>query len=297
MFTSPINFWLETSVNGTTLTPRQPLTPAPTALAAQGLVLPYAGTTTFAQNAAFSVINNTAVGSAIGVDGEAVATGVNGVGFNGVVGTSNRMNGRGVTGTASAGSTLDIGVLGVSTTGYAGYFSGNVTVNGTLSKAAGAFKIDHPLDPANKYLYHSFVESPDMKNVYDGVVTTDADGYATVTLPQWFETLNRDFRYQLTVIDEANRPEFVQAKITAGIRNDRFTLRTSAPRTTVSWQVTGIRQDRWANAHRIPIEEPKSALERGRYLHPELYGQPAELSVVDVNARPAANSGVQQPAQ
>ena len=51
--------------------------------------------------------------------------------------------------------------------------AGNVDVIGTLSKGGGSFKIDHPLDPANKYLYHSFVESPDMKNMYDGNVTTD----------------------------------------------------------------------------------------------------------------------------
>jgi hypothetical protein len=55
----------------------------------------------------------------------------------------------------------------------AGNFSGNVSVSGSLSKGGGSFKIDHPLDPANKYLYHSFVESPDMKNIYDGVATLD----------------------------------------------------------------------------------------------------------------------------
>ena len=34
-----------------------------------------------------------------------------------------------------------------------------------MSKPGGSFKIDHPVDPACKYLYHSFVESPDMMNV------------------------------------------------------------------------------------------------------------------------------------
>jgi hypothetical protein len=59
--------------------------------------------------------------------------------------------------------------------------SGNTDILGTLTKPAGSFKIDHPLDPANKYLYHSFVESPDMKNMYDGNVTTDEAGLATVS--------------------------------------------------------------------------------------------------------------------
>jgi hypothetical protein len=48
----------------------------------------------------------------------------------------------------------------------------------------------------------------------------------------------------------------------------------------VSWQVTGIRQDAWANAHRIPVEELKSGKERGSYLHPELYGAGEEKGVL-----------------
>lgn len=76
----------------------------------------------------------------------------------------------------------------------------NLTVDGRLTKAAGSFKIDHPLDPANKYLLHSFVESPDMMNIYNGEVALDGLGKATVELPAWFEALNQDFRYQLTAI-------------------------------------------------------------------------------------------------
>ena len=67
--------------------------------------------------------------------------------------------------------------------------NGNVSVTGTLSKGSGSFKIDHPLDPKNKYLYHSFVESPDMMNIYNGNITTDANGFATVEMPDWFEAL------------------------------------------------------------------------------------------------------------
>jgi hypothetical protein len=67
--------------------------------------------------------------------------------------------------------------------GLAGDFRGDVAVGGILTKAGGSFKIDHPLDPSNKYLYHSFVESPDMKNIYDGIAALDAAGEATVELP------------------------------------------------------------------------------------------------------------------
>jgi trimeric autotransporter adhesin len=167
------------------------------------------------------------------------------------------------------------GVLAGSATGYAGWFNGNLEVNGNLIKGGGSFKIDHPLDPANKYLSHSFVESPDMKNIYDGVVTTDAQGDAVVNLPEWFETLNRNFRYQLTVIGQ-----FAQAIVATEITDDRFSIKTDKPHVKVSWQVTGIRQDAWANAHRIPVEEEKSEVERGFYLHPELYGAPEEKGIL-----------------
>jgi hypothetical protein len=163
------------------------------------------------------------------------------------------------------------GVRGVSTNGLAGEFFGNVVVTGTLSKGGGSFKIDHPLDPENRYLYHSFVESPDMKNIYDGNVVTNENGEATVTLPEYFEALNRDFRYQLTVIGT-----FAQAIIAEEIKDNRFVIRTSAPGVKVSWLVTGIRQDAWANKNRIPIEVEKQERERGYYLHPEAFDKPEE---------------------
>ena len=167
------------------------------------------------------------------------------------------------------------GIIAGSSGGYAGWFNGNVNVDGNLSKAGGSFKIDDPLDPANKYLYHSFVESPDMMNIYNGNVTTDAQGDAVVTLPEWFETLNRDFRYQLTVVGQ-----FAQAIVAGEVAGGQFSIKTDKPNVKVSWQVTGIRQDAWANAHRIPVEVEKPEVERGFYLHPELYGAPEEKGVL-----------------
>jgi hypothetical protein len=210
---------------------------------------------------------------------------------NGVEGDSGGPDGFGVYGTNSAEDS--IAIYGIDTTAssaglvgiapyaviangsvLAGEFIGNVEVEGTLSKDSGSFKIDHPLDPANKYLYHSFVESPDMMNIYNGNVTTSAAGEAVVTLPEWFETLNRDFRYQLTVLGQ-----FAQAIVSSKVANHQFSIKTDKPDVEVSWQVTGIRQDAWANAHRIPVEEMKSEKERGFYRHPELYNAPPEKSV------------------
>jgi len=148
------------------------------------------------------------------------------------------------------------------------YFNGDLAVTGNISKGGGSFKIDHPLDPENKYLYHSFVESPDMKNIYDGVVETDEEGLADVVLPEWFTALNRDFRYQLTVIGQ-----FAQAIVAEEIADNRFAIRTDLPNVKVSWQVTGIRQDAYAEANRIPVEVEKSDQARGAYLHPEAFAQ------------------------
>jgi hypothetical protein len=179
---------------------------------------------------------------------------------------------------AYAGSPSDNMVYGL-----AGVFEGTVYVNGNLSKAAGSFAIDHPTDPDHKYLYHSFVESPDMKNIYDGNVVTDGSGTAVVQMPDWFEALNRDFRYQLTVIGQ-----FAQAIVASKIASGQFVIKTDKPGVEVSWQVTGIRQDAWANAHRIPLEVEKAAGDQGHYLHPELFGHAGEPDIHELHhPRPA----------
>ncbi len=239
----------------------------------------------------YGLVTSTSPGAgSAGVRGENNGTGENGFGVWGsqngfgwgVYGTAPR--GRGVSGFSSSGdgvvgfspsvvgvvgtSTSGDGIVGESSTGLAGHFFGDVTVTGTLTKGAGAFKIDHPLDPARKYLQHSFVESPDMMDVYNGNATTDGNGFATVKLPAWFQALNRDFRYQLTSLSGLQ-----DVAVAKEIAHNRFTIQSEKPHARVSWQVTGIRHDAYANAHRIKVVVPKSGADAGKYLHPELYGQ------------------------
>jgi hypothetical protein len=186
-------------------------------------------------------------------------------GGSGVTGTS--ILGSGVEGVSFSTDPNRGAIFGQNANGFAGVFLGKVRVTGALTKAGGGFTVDHPLDPGNRYLSHSFVESPDMLNVYSGNVTTDAKGEAAVTLPGYFEAANRDFRYQLTVIGD-----FAQAVVAEEIRENRFRVRTDRPQVKVSWQVTAVRQDAWAAANRIAAEEDKAPGEKGRYLHPELFG-------------------------
>jgi hypothetical protein len=168
---------------------------------------------------------------------------------------------------AAAGAANGIGVsASAPLTSYAGYFAGNLHVTQTLSKGLGSFRIDHPVDPANKFLSHSFVESPDMMNIYNGVVVLDDDGEARVQMPDWFEALNRDFRYQLTAVGSSAPGLYVGSEMKDG----SFTIAGGSKGQKVSWQVTGIRQDALANAHRIPVEEDKTEDERGKYLHPDV---------------------------
>jgi len=47
----------------------------------------------------------------------------------------------------------------------------------------------------------------------------------------------------------------------------------------VSWQVMGVRQDPYLEANRMKVEEDKPEVERGYFLHPEVYAQPKERGI------------------
>jgi hypothetical protein len=169
---------------------------------------------------------------------------------------------------------------------YAGYFIGKVSMNsslyvggtaqvaGTLFASGGLqttgtknFVIDHPLDPENKILRHAAIESNEVLNQYSGNVTTDASGLATVTLPNYFETLNKDFRYQLTAIGS-----FSQVIIKKKISKNQFIIQSKQPKVEVSWQITGVRNDRNMQYKPFVAESEKEEGEKGTYLSPEAYG-------------------------
>jgi hypothetical protein len=176
----------------------------------------------------------------------------------------------GVMGDAVLGDT-NIGVYGYADGGsdnWAGYFDGNVRVTGSLVNPLAGFEIDHPVDPDNQYLRHAYVGSPEMKTVYDGTVRLDATGEATVLLPDWFEDLNRDFRYQLTPVG-APAPGLYVAD---PVREGRFRIAGGEPGLTVSWQITGVRRDAHAERHPLIVEEEKHAQDRGHYISPAAHG-------------------------
>jgi hypothetical protein len=158
--------------------------------------------------------------------------------------------------------------------GLAGDFIGDVDVSQTLSAATKNFKIDHPQDPTGKYLKHTTIESPDMLNVYSGTVTLDASGEATVRLPDYFESINKDYRYQLTAIG-APGPKL---HIAQEISNNQFRIAGGKSGMKVSWEVKGVRDDPYARQNRVQVEVQKPADKQGTYVHPEAYGAPKSQS-------------------
>jgi hypothetical protein len=214
----------------------------PSPVAAADVVL---GAVNTATNAT-TIRNTQALSSAKAIVG-LVTTTIAGSSTAGVQGQSNATNGNGLFGVAMSGP----------------------SAKGAWGRSAG---ISGRADPPDSI--RSFVESPDMMNIYNGNVVTGANGRAAIRLPRYFPALNRDFRYQLTVIGA-----MAQAVVEGEIENGRFTIRTSQPRVKVSWQVTGIRKDPYANRNRIKVEESKPRSERGTYLHPKAYGKPVSAGV------------------
>jgi hypothetical protein len=205
-------------------------------------------------------------------------------------------SGRGVYGISTSGvgvlahTTSGIAVDGISESGIAvyghrkvkydpnkpnsvaGYFDGGIkVVNGDKH-----FQIDHPLDPQNKYLVHTCVESSERKNVYDGVARLDKEGAAWAELPEWFEALNGDFRYQLTAVGGSAPGLHVAEEVS----ENRFKIAGGKEGMKVCWQITGSRKDPWAAANPFEVEQQKPEEERGRYLEPSLYDAPEEQRVM-----------------
>jgi hypothetical protein len=184
--------------------------------------------------------------------------------------------------TNGAGSALLAQATVSGNPGQAGTFNGHVTVNGnlTVTGTKSGFHIDDPRAPADRTLTHTPLETDALAVTYSGNVRTGADGRATVRLPEYAKAIAGDWRYQLTPIGR-----FGQAIVEQEVRGGRFVVRTEQPGTKVSWTVTGTRRDPQAVEHGIdPVREKRGA-DRGRYLDPSLYGQPASRSSVESIAR------------
>jgi len=134
-----------------------------------------------------------------------------------------------------------------------------------------------------EYLTHAAIESSEVLNLYTGNATLDDSGAAVAQLPEWFEAINKDFRYQLTNIG-GFAPVYIAEEVSGG----RFKIAGGRPGTKVSWQVTGVRHDAWEKAYPMEVEADKGA-DRGHSLTPELYGQPQRRGLATKRSHRRAN--------
>ncbi|MCC6358997.1 MAG: hypothetical protein IT450_09650 [Phycisphaerales bacterium] len=228
-------------------------------------------------------------GTNYGVYGESLSPGGYGIYGKGAE------SGVGVYGTSSGGAPFNTSsavygeiINGTPSFSYAGMFIGDVNISQSLIvhddlAVAGtkSFKIDHPLDPANKYLVHYCTESPEPLNVYRGNVVLDDAGRAWIDLPSYFEAVNRDLSYSLTPIGAAAPNLHVAAEV----HDNRFQIAGGGPGLKVSWRVEAVRNDAWVRAHGAPVEVEKPPHERGKYLQPEVHGASPEMGIEQQHRR------------
>lgn len=162
-----------------------------------------------------------------------------------------------------------VGVRGVGGT-YAVFAQGNLAATGTKN-----FIIDHPHDPENKFLRHYSIESDEVINMYRGMVTLDGSGKAQVDLPAYFADINTNFSYQLTPIGTPQQPYIAEE-----IQGNSFQV-AGAPNSKISWVVLAERNDLYLqqNPDQKNPEFEKPEGKKGKYLSPELYGQPMEMQI------------------
>jgi hypothetical protein len=177
--------------------------------------------------------------------------------------------GTGVRGESISETGATYGVYGAtaSPNGWGVFSNGRFGSTGTKS-----FVIDHPLDPTNGYLIHYSSESPEPQNRYSGNVVLDERGVSAVVLPEYFGSINAEFRYLLTPIGGAAPNLHIAQEISA----NTFVIAGGRPGMKVSWEVVARRNDRFVAQRGAPVELLKTGNERGRYLMPELYNQPRE---------------------
>lgn len=154
-------------------------------------------------------------------------------------------------------------------TGYAGYFYGDVHINGTLTGSNKQFVIDHPSDPYNKILRHSCVESSEMMNIYKGRAKL-VNGEVVIELPNYFDALNHPEHREINLTPVNGwSPLYLNGEIA----NNQFVVKTTDQgnkNQEFSWVVYAVRNDKWAQDHPLIVEEEKgenSRFEKGELIY------------------------------
>lgn len=221
--------------------------------------------------------------------------GVWGQGFNGVVGESTQINGYGVWGSNAATSDPGVGVAGIGVTGVAGQstnlslsygifsyddagISNQLDVGGNFfAGGTKSFRIDNPTDPENKFLIHFSIESNEVMNIYRGSVLLNANGEATVKLPNYFSDINKNYSYNLTPVGVSAPDLFIKQKI----QNNQFIIAGGTAGQEIDWVVYAERNDKLlqTNPQYRDTQPKKTGKYKGKYVHPQLWGQPTTKGI------------------
>ena len=143
--------------------------------------------------------------------------------------------------------------------------SGNATFTGSVSKASGSFRIDHPLEAKKDthQLVHSFVEGPQADLIYRGKIDL-VGGAATINIDTaagmtegTFVALNANI--QCFTTNESNW-DLVKGSVSGNILT--IESKNTSSTATISWLVIGERHDQhmkdtdWTDSDGKVIVEP-----------------------------------------
>ncbi|MCC5866667.1 MAG: hypothetical protein JJU31_16215 [Wenzhouxiangella sp.] len=83
-------------------------------------------------------------------------------------------------------------------------------------------------------------------------------------LPEWFELINADYRYQLTALGKPGPGLYIASEI----ENNRFQIAGGAPGGEVSWEVRARRDDLTMRRLDPQVEMDKPDHQRGSFIDP-----------------------------
>ena len=213
-------------------------------------------------------------GNRVGVEGFATLQGSTSYGVYGKYNGGGNVNGVGVYGFSDPANNRGYGVMGVG--GNAGVYS----VDLMATSGSMVLEMDHPLDPKNKILKHYAMESPEVLNIYRGNINLDGNGEATVSLPEYFNSININYSYNLTPIGQQAPNLFIKEEVNG---TGSFIISGGNANQKISWVVYAERNDLYMQRERENkpemVEVEKEGENKGKYLMPSLYNQPPEMGI------------------
>ena len=143
--------------------------------------------------------------------------------------------------------------------------AGNLSVNGSLSKGSGSFKIDHPLPSKSDthHLVHSFLEGPQADLIYRGKVDL-VGGSATVNIDTASGMTDGTFVLLCDNVQCFTSNEDGWTAIKGSVSGNTLTItaQDDTSTDTISWMVIGERKDKhmidtdWTDENGKVITEP-----------------------------------------